>query len=565
MKVRFKFCSSLMKVMPGSEPEIEIRKGCSLRGERFSFQLAYKPVENNRCMIDFKVKSPFGKHLRLRKVEPVPVRNTGCLFDDDVISKMPGLYPDLLAEFSPEENWAPLLASWRSVWFTVDVPEDWAPGIYEISVSMRTFWAFSSTGAEPDYENVGRTSFKLEVLDVVIPPQKLKNTHWFHSDCLASYYNVPVFSEEYWKIVGNFMKSAADHGINMILTPLFTPPLDTKVGGERPTVQLVGVTLSKGKYSFDFTKLDRWISLAKKCGIKYFEMSHLFTQWGAYFTPKIIASVNGNARRIFGWDIASDSQEYQKFLDAFLPALVQYLNKKRLRKSTYFHCSDEPHGEAHSLHYCKCKEILEKHLSGFRVIDALSDVELFKKSVVKYPVPIENKLEEFLEVGMEERWTYYACDPTTIYPARFIHMPSSRNRILGTLLYAYRIEGFLHWGFNYYYSSYSRFLINPYLCNDADYSFPGGDPFLVYPGKNGIPEDSIRSEVFYEALQDQRILEKLESFIGRDAVMSAINRLSPGGKIRMCEYPRGEKNVMILCNKINKMIKAAIKTAKNRQ
>ena len=47
----------------------------------------------------------------------------------------------------------------------------------------------------------------------------------------------------------------------MILTPIFTPPLDTAVGGERRTVQLVGITKTGSEYSFDFTLLERWINL----------------------------------------------------------------------------------------------------------------------------------------------------------------------------------------------------------------------------------------------------------------------------------------------------------------
>ncbi len=55
-----------------------------------------------------------------------------------------------------------------------------------------------------------------------------------------------------------------DNGINMILTPLFTPPLDTKVGGERPTVQLVDVNMDGDKYTFNFDNLINGLICAKK-------------------------------------------------------------------------------------------------------------------------------------------------------------------------------------------------------------------------------------------------------------------------------------------------------------
>lgn len=77
------------------------------------------------------------------------------------------------------------------------------------------------------------------------------------------------------------MQTAVDNGINMNLTPIFTPPLDTEIGSERPTVQLVGISKDESGYTFDFEKLKKWINMALECGIEYFEMAHLFSQWGA--------------------------------------------------------------------------------------------------------------------------------------------------------------------------------------------------------------------------------------------------------------------------------------------
>ena len=552
MKLKTMFCSSLAKIMPVSGPELEIRQGCALRGERFSFQLAYKVMEPDCQVLKVKTESPFGKALRVRKVGLVPVEYTGTAFDDDVVSKDPGLYPDRLID--PDREVIPALPSWRSLWFTVDVPKNCKPGVYEIKVSLQCTWPWLQV---PDYTDCGARTFKLEVLDAVIPDQKLKHTNWFHCDCLATYYNVPVFSEEHWKIIGNFMKSAAAHGINMILTPVFTPPLDTRIGSERPTVQLVGVKRSKGKYSFDFGKLDRWIELARKSGIKYFEISHLFTQWGAVCTPKIVAEVDGKEKRIFGWDVKAGSKEYVGFLDAFLPRLAAFLKKKGLQKRTYFHCSDEP-SEAHLEQYKANKAVMVRHLAGFPIMDALSHVDYFEQGIVTTPVPSESVLEKFLAAGMKERWIYYCCAPTTVFSNRFIHMTSSRNRIFGTLLYLYEIEGFLHWGFNFYYSGLSRYPIDPCRCNDSGYFFPAGDAFMVYPGKDGVPEDSIRYEVFYEALQDQRVLEKLGSLIGRAAVLKELHKLAPGRKMKIDNYPKGEKAVLALRTRINTLIRKAL-------
>jgi hypothetical protein len=91
---------------------------------------------------------------------------------------------------------------------------------------------------------------------------------WFHYDSLADYYNVEIFSERHWEIIESFMKTYVEMGMNTILTPIFTPPLDTVIGGERPTVQLVDVTRENGKYTFGFDKLRRWCEMCRRVGVK---------------------------------------------------------------------------------------------------------------------------------------------------------------------------------------------------------------------------------------------------------------------------------------------------------
>ncbi len=103
-------------------------------------------------------------------------------------------------------------------------------------------------------------------------------------------HNVPVWSERHWEVIENFAKVAVKNGINMLLTPVFTPPLDTAVGGERLTTQLVGIKKSGNRYTFNWKLLDRWIEMCNRIGVKYFEISHLFSQWGATHAPKIMTT-----------------------------------------------------------------------------------------------------------------------------------------------------------------------------------------------------------------------------------------------------------------------------------
>jgi len=496
------------------------------------------------------VESELARHITLRQVDLVPVDYLPPEMDEDAILTKPGLAPDLLAQMWNSKVMT-AAGQWRSVWISIEVPND-KQGKFPVRI------IFSTGGSGKSRRKIlAQPVFHLEILPMELPPQRLLVTHWFHSDCLTDYYRTEVFSEEYWRIVANFIRDAAQHGMNTLFTPVFTPPLDTQVGGERPTVQLVKVYYTKGKYHFDFSLLDRWIKVAHENGIEYFEISHLFTQWGAGFTPKIMAVTNGREKRIFGWDVPSSSPEYRKFLAAFLPEICQFLKQRKLQEKCFFHCSDEPRAE-HLKSYSEASRLMRSSLSGFKMIDALSRIELFQTGCVDIPVVCERAYEPFRNLNLPERWIYYCCEPFSRYPNRFIHMPSARNRIFGALMYRYHIDGFLHWGFNFYYSRFSRFPVNPYADTTAGHAFPAGDAFLVYPGVNGMPEDSIRHEVFREALQDMRILQLLEQAYSREKLEKILDRFSVKGELSLLDYPAGELPVLKLRKRIISMVHALI-------
>ena len=549
MLFRSYLCSSLSKIMPQIGPQCEeYLHAMALKGECFSFQIAYK-TDALGSLITIENASDLRDYTQIRGVELEPVEKMPPMMDEDVVGNTPGLYPDILEDLPLANKIPAVYNQWRSFWITVRIPKDLPAQTYHFKFQ---FLASEYNGTEE--HRFETKTLTLQVINATLPAQTTKVTHWFHADCIAEYYHIPVFSEQHWKYIAGFMKNAVEHGMNMILTPLFTPPLDTAVGSERPTTQLVKISQKDGVFDFDFTQLTRWIDLARENGIRYFEFCHLFTQWGATCTPKIMVEVNGKLEKMFGWDVAADSQKYQDFLGSFLSSLKKYIERNQLQDWVYFHCSDEPCKE-HLESYTFAANFMKKHLAGYKILDALSDVEFYKRGLVSIPVPPERTFNDFLEVDVPERWIYYCCGPITEYSNRFIYMTSSRNRALGLLLYKYQVEGFLHWGFNYYYSQYSRFAIDPYRTASSYGAFPSGDPFLVYPGQDGRVVDSIRHEIFHDALQDQRALQLLETKMPRTEIESMLNQFAHGGKtLELKSYPHGEENMLAAREKINKLI-----------
>ena len=120
-------------------------------------------------------------------------------------------------------------------------------------------------------------------------------------------------------------------------------------------------------------------------------------------------------------------------------------------------------------------------------------------------------------------------------------------------MYLYHIRGFLHWGYNFYNSAYSYRHINPYVDTHADYGFPSGDPYLVYPGEGGSVVSSIRNQVQMEALYDLRALELLESLSDRETVESLIMEGEPE-KMTFKSYPVSSAYLFALRRKVNREI-----------
>lgn len=505
-----------------------------LKGERYSYQIAYKSSE--KFFAEIVIDSPLSQFITVRSVGNVPselpVYETDCEFCE---RNEPGLFPDVLF---PIENNRVLIKrqNYYAFWITVDLPKDTDAGDYEIKIKLKK-----------DGETISENIFGLHVINAVLPEQKLIYTQWFHSDSIANYYKIPVFCEKFWALVESFIKAAVHTGVNMLLTPVFTPPLDTEIGGERLTVQLVDVKLENGKYSFGFDRFIRWVRLAQKCGIKYFEISHLFSQWGAKYTPKIVAEVNGSQKRIFGWETSADSIEYAEFLSAFIPQLIKVIRSLGIEKSTFFHISDEPN-EDQIESYSRAKSTVAPLLEDFPIIDALSGYSFYDSGIINNPIPCTNDIESFIEKGFPHPWTYYCCGQGGKLSNRFFGMPLSTTRIIGFQLFKYGIEGFLQWGFNFYNSQYSLRSIDPFAVTDADSAFPSGDSFTVYPGKSGAIE-SVRSEVFFQALQDMRALTLLCDRIGKKRTIAAVE--ADFGIITFFDYPRGIEKMLKLRKSVN--------------
>lgn len=540
MAYEFYLTDSLEKVFLDQKPTPASLPETVLRGEKLQLQLVY-------CSSGADLGGTF-QTLRLQTDSRCgQLFEVGCLpsllpvwpsYDAGYLRTTPGLYPDLL---TPSDGlFRSYRDQYRALWLSFDTAQ-LAAGPQEITLTI----------TDPEAGSViWQQTIAFTVLPVEQPTARLLHTEWFYVDSLADYYQLPPYCEKLWQIIENYIRFAAKNcDINVLLTPIFTPPLDTEIGQERTCVQLLTLQQTKDRFDFDFAKLRRWCRICRNAGITHLELPPLFTQWGAAFAPNIYLA---DGSLLFGWHTAATDPEYQRFLRQLLPELIAVLAEEGYpAEQLLFHLSDEPNAE-NLTSYKAARASVADLLNGYKVIDALSEYRFYEQGLVTTPVAANDALQVFFDHNTTNLWTYYCCAQTVAVPNRFFALPSYRNRVMGVLLYLYQIEGFLHWGFNFYSKQLSKGPLDPYAVTDAGGFFPSGDPFLVYPGDDGQPLSSLRNEVQLAGFADLAALQQLESVTDRQHV-EALICASAGGKYpTFTEYPQNKHWLLALRQTVNK-------------
>lgn len=535
-KIKMTTHSSLEKIAKNAccLPEIE-KKGSMLMGETYNFQVAvWGPcdIENVTVRFTGEIADYAEYYVQKDILAGTPYGNGADMY---VLHDADNMFPELLQEnkiFSLKKGEYTRL--WVSVFGNVPV------GIHTLSVQL--------------YEQekaLAETQYDIEVIDKKLPKLDLALTNWMHYDCICDFHDVEAFTPAFYQILEKYLQAYTDMGMNMLLIPIFTPALDTAVGSERKTMQLLKIKKSGDTYAFDYSLLDEFIQFIQKRGIEYFELAHLFTQWGAKFCPKIMAEVDGVETRIFGWDTESTSKAYKDFLTALLPDLVKHLKELGILENTYVHLSDEPNEDALET-YSELYHFVKKLIGDTKTFDALSHYAFYEKGVVDMPVVLTSATREFMK-NKVPHFAYYCCEPYQNYESnRFFAMPSERTRVIGMQLYKNGAKGFLHWGFNFYYTQFSARKVNPYEETNGGGRFPSGDSYIVYPREHGVLK-SVRYYLLKEGFDDYRTLKLAEKLCGKEQVEKLLKKY---GVISYNAYPHSPYLFKNLKEELNQMIKA---------
>ncbi len=550
-----KIISTQLKVIPGKPAPLEeyvISSAVLLKNEPFSFQLVYS--YDSPCQpVTLDIDSPLPAESW--RIDCLPITYAANNFDEPgYVTNDPGIVPDLL-EPRPLK---PSISKYASDFFDAMYLEnadytlnaskelqsvlvtinpngiELAAGKYKITVTLREL---------SDLTVIGHETLNLEIIDAALPEQDFYVTNWFHVDCLCDYYDCEPYSERFYELFKDYLRNMVKHRQNTLLIPAFTPALDTPIGHVRRNVQLVDIEEKNGDWSFDFSRLSRFMKTADEYGIQFFEHCHLFSQWGATKTPSIY---DRSGKLLFGWDTDAAGPEYTKFIQAYLKAYIDFAHSQGYTDDRLiFHISDEP-SQAMLEGYQNSYYTVADLLAPFQCIDALSELDYYRKGLVKVPVASVDHAKQFSE-ECDSFWLYYTCGPyAKMCTNRLITNTAARTRILGTQMYKYGAQGFLHWGYNYYYDRMSQGYIDPKV-NPCGYKNLPGCSYLAYPEKNGaVP--SLREIHMRECFDDLRALKLCEALTSRNEVEALMSQVL--GAIDFTLIPEG--NTMYLLNQLVK-------------
>ena len=238
-------------------------------------------------------------------------------------------------------------------------------------------------------------------------------------------------------------------------------------------------------YTHDTTRLERYAEAAFEAGIRQIHLHSVGRRTADILDPKCrIEPDESNLRRLAAWEKVIQRRGWQRrFVTSIADEPFVYY------EDSYRAMVDRVHAVAPSV---RCLEAVEAEYLG------KLDVYVPKLSHLSMWYP---RFDQVRREGAE-LWFYVCCHPLGRYPNRFLDQSLLKARVLFWIDYLYNLDGYLHWGLNYYEG-------DPYTQEGISKDLPLGDRAMVYPGKTGLL-GSLRFSAQRDGIQDFEYLRVLE-------------------------------------------------------
>ena len=334
----------------------------------------------------------------------------------------------------------------QPIWISVPVPTDAEAGNYKATFSLK------GTMGNQTFELKKEISVK--VYPVVMPQPDLWVTNWFGtSPDKMKIFNggkeVEPYSDAYWEMVQALADKMKECYSNVILlSPLEHIEFEEK----------------NGTYTFDYSRFDKMIEIFHQAGVlKMLEGGHIAGRsgdWSSQFAPYVPQYENGKKKLV---QYPMESEQAVNFYRQFIPSLAAHLKEAYPEVLYAQHIADEPTSD-NIKSYVAIARFVKQQCPDIKIIEAC-----------------------------------HTHDLENINKTRLIHW----------LNFKYGATGYLHWGFNQWFTGNNPYKETTRMNEEGGNTLPGGDSWIVYPN-NGKLYGSIRLEAMRDGIADYTLLKMLE-------------------------------------------------------
>lgn len=441
------------------------------------------PLSNGKGNLLVESKVGFVEYVRVGRQTPDKSK--------DAIASLSGYYPDPIL-IKSSQNVVRDVA--QPIWVTIAIPDNAVPGMYIGVVKAKGI-----IGGQPF---TLEKEIKINVYPVKLETPTLWVTNWFTTapDMMKKFnsgVDVVPYSESYWNMIRELAVKMKECYQNVILiSPL----------------EYIKITEKKGKYNFDYTNFDKIVDIFNKAGVlKMMEGGHIASRmgdWSSQFGVSVPEIKDG--KTVFN-KYPMNAEIAQNFYKQFLPALMKHLKDNKWSDIYAQHIADEPTAD-NIKSYVEIAQFVKQLCPEIKIIEACHTHDL--ENVIDIWVPQLNFYQDGYNFYTDRQkagdqvWFYTCLAPQGNYANRFIELPVIKTRLIHWLNFRYGATGYLHWGFNYWFSD-NPFVETTQMNLEGGNTLPGGDGWIVYP-KNGKLYGSIRLEAMRDGIADYTLLQMLE-------------------------------------------------------
>ena len=431
------------------------------RGEIVSGQAVFRPAADvagaEAAVTDLARRGsgaviPAGA-VRLQWVRYIDITRNSDIPPDERVAQAPASIPDPFWE-------APAIpvraGTAQPVWLEVRVPADAPAGDYDGRLRV-------TAGGERLELPV-----ELHVWDFAVPEERhLSVVNWWQ-------FPGPGFEDrgpDDWELLRRFVTFLVDHR-------------QTDLAAGIGRIEESG-DAEKG-FTHDTSRLERYAEVAFAAGIRQIHLHSAGRRTAGILDPACrIEPDDSSLRRLAAWEEVIRRRGWQgRFVVSIADEPFVYY------EDSYQAVVDRVHEVAPSV---RCLEAVETEYLG------KLDVYVPKLSHLSLWYP---RFDQVRREGAE-LWFYVCCHPLGRYPNRFLDQSLLKARVLFWIDYLYDLDGYLHWGLNYYGG-------DPYTEEGISKDLPLGDRAVVYPGKDGLV-GSLRFSAQRDGIQDYEYLWLLEA------------------------------------------------------